>query len=196
MIKVNRTKESRICQGDIFRDVEFIESVTELKGQLEINKIVFPLAIVLTQDCDLQQDYTDRFSRRKVSNQDKRLFSVLVAPLYNVEHFYSGEHLSDLGLKMQLVNKKKTQGDFLRNNQTPRCHFLQFGEDVPIVDSVIDFKHYFSVSVEYLKKKKNRKDWVCKISDLFREDISQRFAAFLSRIGLPDPPKDRKKQTG
>ncbi|MCC9607339.1 hypothetical protein LOC68_13280 [Blastopirellula sp. JC732] len=191
MIRVNRSKGSRICQGDIFRDVDLIESVHESNGRLKISKIAFPLAIVLTQDCDLAQDYTDRFSRRQVSNQDKRLFSVLVAPLYNIEHFYNGEHLSELGMKMQTVNKKKTQGDFLHNNQTPRYHYLKFGDDVPIVDSVIDFKHYFSVSVEYLKKKKNGKDWVCKVSDLFREDICQRFAAFLSRIGLPDPPRPK-----
>ena len=55
---------------------------------------------------------------------------------------------------------------------------------INVVPSVIDFKHYFSVNVKYLQKVK-RKQFVCMVGDLYREDISQRFASFLSRIGLP-----------
>jgi hypothetical protein len=63
--------------------------------------------------------------------------------------------------------------------------FLEFPAAIPIVPSVVDFKHYFSVNVEYLKKLK-RSQFICKVAEVFREDVSQRFASFLSRIGLPD----------
>jgi hypothetical protein len=53
------------------------------------------------------------------------------------------------------------------------------------VPSVIDFKHYFSVPVEYLERIKPT-NFVCAVCELYREDICQRFAAYLSRIGLPD----------
>ena len=106
----------------------------------------------MTQDCDLAQDYKFRWSRADTKNEDKWLLSVLVAPLYNVEHVYSGEHLTDIGMRMGLVNRRRTQGQYLRNNEIPRYHYIEFPDNVPIVPSVIDFKHYFSVNVPNLKK--------------------------------------------
>ena len=184
MVKVRTQNVSRVCQGDILRDVEHIEHVHEASGVIEVSKIVFPLVIVLTQDCDLEQDYRVRWSRKKVSNNDKMLFSVLVAPLYNVEHVYGGEHLSDLEMRMQTIIKNRTPGNSLRLNETARYHYLEFPDELQIVPSVIDFKHYFSVHITYLKRIKMR-HFVCKVAELYREDISQRFANFLSRIGLP-----------
>jgi len=183
-MKVRKQKQSRIAQGDIFRDVEYIENISIHDGILNISKIIFPLAIVLSQDCDLAQDYKYRCSRSKCDNHDKFLLSVLVAPLYNVEHVYAGEHLQDINLKMTQINKNKTPGRNLRNNEIPRYHYLEFPSDVPIVTSVIDFKHYFSINVAYLKKHK-KDNFVCQLSDLYKEDVSHRFSSFLSRIGLP-----------
>lgn len=185
MVKANATRTARLAQGDILRDVECVEHILERNGQLEIAKIVFPLVVVLTQDCDLAQDYKFRCSRQSTTTDDKLLLSVLVAPLYNAEHVYSGEQLSELGLKMVPINRNRSPGENLRKNETPRYHYLEFGSDVPLVPSVVDFKHYFSVNAAYLKKAK-AKNYVCRISTLYREDIAQRFASFLARIALPD----------
>lgn len=186
MIKTKKDKADRIVQGDIIRNIEYVESVVEVSGQLEISKVNFPLVVVLTQDCDLEQDYRFRWSEEAESkSEDKWLLSVLVAPLYNVEHIYAGIHLSELDMKMQKIPKGKTAGTFLQQNQNPRYHYLKFGSDVPIVDSVVDFKHYFSVNLNYLRQKK-QDDFVCQLSELYREDVLQRYASFLSRIGLPE----------
>lgn len=181
--QVLSTSESRLCQGDILRDVDWVEYVAETSGIIEVSRVVFPLAIVLTQDCDLEQDHLFRTESRPT--QDKRLISVLMAPLYNVEHVYQGEHLSELGILMEKVPKTGNTGNFLRNNERPRYHYLEFEEDVPIVASVIDFKHYFSATVDYLMKLKPTL-YLCSVAPLFREDIAQRFACYLSRVGLPD----------
>ena len=60
-----------------------------------------------------------------------------------------------------------------------------------LTESIIDFRHYFSVNVEYLRGLKGD-SLVWSVPPLWREDISQRFAAFLARIGLsqPTPPLD------
>lgn len=184
MKKVRSSRQSRICQGDVIRDVEHIEYVREKNGLLQISKIVFPLVVVLTQDCDLAQDFKFRCSRTRPATQDKFLLSVLVAPLYNVEHVYLGEHLSEINLKMSEIRKNKTPGQYLRNNETPRYHYLEFPDATPVVPSVIDFKHYFSTNIEYLKETK-KTNFICQLSDLYREDVSQRFSSFLARIGLP-----------
>jgi hypothetical protein len=184
MIKIKTHNKARIAQGDIYKDVEFIEYAEEKDGIITISKIAFPFVIVLTQDCDLDQDYTVRWSKTEVSNQDKKLLSVIVAPLYNAEHFNNGEHLSELKMEMA-----KIKGNTLKQNKNPRYQYIEFPEKIPIVPSIIDFKHYFSVNVEYLKRHK-KENFVCQINALYREDISQRFSSFLSRIGLP-----RKKKT-
>ena len=178
-------KGARISQGDIYKDVEFIEYAIEKAGVIEISKIVFPSVIVLTQDCDLNQDYKVRWAKKEPFNHDKKLISVIAAPLYNVEHVYKGEHLSELKMTMTEIRKERTPGQNLRKNETPRYHYLEFPANVPIVSSVIDFKHYFTVNVEYLKKHK-KANFICQIGPLYREDVSQRFSSYLSRIGLPE----------
>lgn len=185
MAGVKTGKISRLIQGDVIRSVEYLEYVSEKNGNLEVSKVEFPLVVVLTQDCDLAQDYKFRWSRQQTRNEDKWLLSVLVAPIYNAEHVYTGEHLAELGMTMSTISRKRSQGQFLRNNEIPRYHYVDFGDAVPIPPSVIDFKHYFSVNVLQLKKHK-RNNFVCRLGELYREDVSHRFSSYLSRIGLPD----------
>jgi hypothetical protein len=174
-VNIGKKRLGRISQGDVFRDVECIEYVAERRGVLEVSKIVFPLVVVLTQDCDLEQDARYLKTKEPPSNQDKKLLSVLVAPLYNAEHVFQGSHLTELGLTMAPINRKKTEGRFLVQNERPRYHYLDFPVKVAIVPSIADFKHYFSVSIAYLQKIEP-KNFVCRLSELYREDLSQRFA--------------------
>jgi hypothetical protein len=162
-----------------------IEYAVEKAGALEVSKVVFPLVVVLTQDCDLEQEYRFRWARGKELTQDKWLISVLVAPLYNVEHVYTGEHLSEIGMTMEHINKKKSPGRFLQNNERPRYHFLSFPDSLPVVDSVVDFKHYFSVNGRHLRTLRDS-NFVARLAPLDRENLSQRFSSYLARIALPD----------
>lgn len=182
-------KTKVINQCDLFRNVEFIEYIKEEGDAIEVSKIVFPLAIVLTQACDLQQDFNARkkIEETQAGNQDKFLISVIVAPVYNFEEFRQGEHLSQLGLMMEPKGKRtKSLCDNIIKNENKRYHYLNFAENVDIVESIIDFKHYFSVTISYLNSIYDQK-YVCSVDSLYRELISQRFSNFLSRIGLPDP---------
>lgn len=187
MIRTESKELPRICQGDIYKNIEYLEYATENCGIVEISKILFPLVLVLTQDCDLQQDYNYRLNEQSSSSQDKYLLSVLVVPLYNIEHFYDGEHLSEIGLKMAQFPRKgdATDNKRLKQNEIPRFHYLDFPEDSELVSSVLDFKQYFAVDIKYLNSI-SKSNFVCKISELYREDISHRFSSFLSRIGLPN----------
>ena len=196
----NDPQYPRIRQEDIIKDIEYIESFSEQSGSITASKILFPLVLVLTQDCDLNQDYSyrtpeqsendeckrekDKDERIKTKNQDKYLMSVIVVPLYNYQHFLVGGHLSELGQTMTDYTTASVLKDNIIKNQHPRYHFCGFDDSVPIVDSVIDFKHYFTVNIKYLQFKRQT-NYVCSISALYREDISSRFANYLSRIGLP-----------
>lgn len=186
MMQIDKEKdEPRISQGDIYKEIEYIERIDEKSGIIEICKILFPYVIVLTQDCDLAQDYKIRSNENATKNHDKRLLSVIVAPLYIADHVFAGEHLEKLGFKMEKIAQNRTPGHDLKKNQKPRYHYLEFPSEDQIPELVLDFKHYFSVNVEYLKGVEAT-NFVCKVSQLYREDISQRFANYLSRIGLPN----------
>ena len=189
LTKIYQETTGIINQCDIFRDVEFIEYVKEEGNAIEVSKIVFPLAIVLTQACDLQQDFNarKRIEENHSGNQDKYLLSVIVAPVYNFEDFRQGNHLEQLGFTMEPKGRRtKSLCDNIIKNENKRYHYLNFSDDIGIVESVIDFKHYFTVTVNYLNSIYEKK-YVGSIDSLYRELISQRFSNFLSRIGLPDP---------
>ena len=186
-VQVKTKRLSRVSQGDVFRDVECVEYVVERRGIIEVSKLVFPLVVVLTQDCDLEQDSRcrQRLKQAQGTTHDKKLFSVLVVPLYNADQVFQGQHLTDLNLTMEPIRANKTPGTMLMQNERPRYHYLNFPKEIPIVPSIADFKHYFSVNVSYLERARS-KQFICRLSELFREDLSQRFAAYLSRIGLPE----------
>lgn len=184
--KINRDDSERVRQGDIYSNVPYYESYCEHENEFSLTVYDFPYVLVLTQDCDLEQNKRTRDEQPeggvKRAN-DKHLISVIVVPLYNSEHFWAGEHLSEIGLEAQKQNSglKKT----IKSNQNQRYHYIEFGDDVVIPDSVIDFKHYFSTSLDWLETHREKR--MCGVESVYRELISQRFSNYLSRIGLPEP---------
>ncbi len=182
MYRVGTDERNRINQGDIFKNITHIENWEESGNELKISRIRYPYMIVLSQDCDLREDALVRSNKIN----DKALLSVLAAPLYNFDQFLSGEHLKNLGIDATPIpqNPSKTNHKNLIQNQTPRYHFLEENTNAGLPKLVIDFKHYFSISIEYLQKVKED-NFECALDFLYRERLSQRFANYLSRIGLP-----------
>src|SRR5665648_21353 len=183
--------EERICQGDIFRDFEYLEyTPTSKKTGTGIMK-TFPYLLVLSQDCDLESDCRSHTNSK--DTQDKFLFSILVCPGYLSEELREGTHLEEYKLKMQRINTDRWNN--IKNNQNPRYHFLEGEKTFQIPDLVLDFKHYYAISRDVLYK--NFRDYYLgSINELFREALSQRFAYYLSRIGLKIINKDERYNKG
>jgi hypothetical protein len=186
MHNFRRDKNNRINQGDIFKNITHIENWEESGNELKISRIHYPYIVILSQDCDLEVDA----SVRSQTIDDKALVSVLAAPLYNFDQFLSGEHLRYLEIKAREINKENKKGNptteykNLINNETPRYHIIEFPSEAQLVKFVVDFKHYFSISIEYLQRVRD-KNFEYPLDYLYREKLSQRFANYLSRIGLP-----------
>jgi predicted metal-dependent hydrolase len=74
--------------------------------------------------------------------------------------------------------------NLIKTNQNFRFHYIRGEQNLQIPESVIDFKHYYTVprSVIYSNY---RDHYLATINELFRELLSQRFANYLSRIGVP-----------
>ncbi|MBQ7000984.1 MAG: hypothetical protein IJN67_08070 [Oscillospiraceae bacterium] len=183
-----KRNDGQVHQGDIYSDIDYIEYAEVIDGRVEISKIRYQYVMVLSQECDLTQDFTERQKEAGMSiTHDKLLQSVIVVPMFNYEQFRTGSHLSNLGYSMatDYTNPNKTPAKTLKQNNNPRYHYLDFDESIPIVPSVMDFKRFFTIDINTLYRIRNDR-YVCSVDTLFRERASQRFANFLSRIGLPD----------
>lgn len=179
----------RIAQGDIFRNIEIIESIEDDGQNLQIKKVQFPLVICLNQDCDLASDWRDREKEQSGeidTNKDCRLLHLIVAPVFNYELFKSGQQWN--GVFIQNKNYNSKLKDKFENNELPRYHYLKFPESSQDMEMIVDFKHFFTVSTEMMYR--NIGSRLCSIDVLYRERLCQRFANYLSRIGLPDSPHE------
>ena len=123
-------EEDRICQGDIFKEIlQLVESGEQL----------LEYGVIISQDCDLQQDFHSRNENKE--NNNNYLPSILVCPAYLSQRFKTGEHI--LGQKMRSFNEREYK-KILKNDSERRYHWL------------IDFKHYYTIPrniCTHLKKK-------------------------------------------
>jgi len=178
----------RIVQGDILSEVKFLDWDWDKEGKNIVTyEKKFPYIIILTQDCDLEQDF--KYRTTAVKNNDKILQSVLVCPAYGWQEFIKGDHLQEYKLKMEEISSSD-QKKKIRKQQVPRFHYLEEDKTSQIPALVIDFKHYYTLPVEFLRHI-YKEHYAYSLEELFREALSQRFSFYLSRIGLPEiTPKE------
>lgn len=183
---------SRPAQGDIYTEIR-----VPLVGQVTINDsgeavdlkgdiLLLDYAVVLSQECDIEQDYNDR--DRDEGIQDKHVQALLVAPAYLAETLKAGEHLLSAGFKMQKMNTEMWR--VVKNNKNERYHFIEQCPALNVPDLVVDFKHMYTLSRSYFYQAILNNSYRASLAYLSRELLSQRFCNFLSRIGLPDEPEE------
>jgi hypothetical protein len=188
----------RPCQGAIYRDIFYLDRVDLNDEYLIVQRVLFPYVCILTQECDLAFDYDARWGEESPAHYGKALLSVLAAPLYTADQLASGSHLDRLKIPSRdaqftcekFTDKKGKLGrrwSWLKQNDNPRYHYMAFSRESGLPAVVMDFKHYFTLSVELLAT-----EWADRrlgqLEDLERADLSQRFASFLARVGLPPSP--------
>ncbi len=178
-----------ICQGDLFKNFNYIRWAEEVDGELKIDEIVIPYLFILTQACDLFQDSKDRTKDSK-DIRDKYLQSVLVCPAYIADSFKKGEHLKDGGFIM--ASYSSIQWSNIRSNQNHRLHFIPSHLGLGIPNLVVDFKNYYTIPTAVIYKF-YKQHYVASLNPLFKENLSHRFAFYLSRIGLPGPKEAESK---
>lgn len=177
-------EEERICQGDIISDVTYeIINIKPDSRSVENIKVTFKYIIVLMQDCDLSRDYENRHNLNPNPNDANYLHSILVAPLFNALQLREGTHLSNLGLNCKRINTDLWKP--ISGNENKRYYYLPENDEFGVAAQVIDFKHCYSFPTQkiYDLKKSFSK---FRVNELYREDISQRFSYYISRIGLPE----------
>lgn len=181
-------QDGRLSQGDLIRGAVFLERFLRDGDDITIDCVEFPLVYVLTQDCDLEGD--QRVQEGDGETHNGFLVSAMVAPVYLKDHLKSGRHLERIRTRDDKpIVMPPLGGDAWKrivSNSDARYHYLRFSEASELNDGVIDFKHYFTVATDALRR--YRAVGYCgRLANLDRADVSQRFAAYLARIGFPSP---------
>jgi len=174
-----RHTKKRIYQGDIYKDIT-LQFAEQKDGDLLVQTINLVYVCVLTQDCDLQQDFDNR--ARDEGKHNNYLPCILICPAYQAKKFRVGEHISEQ--RMRTFNEKEFTK--LRNNDSERrYHWLPEDSQFYIPEIIIDFKHYYAIP-RHILYSLFEKNYIATIIPLFRENLSHRFSNYLSRIGLPE----------
>jgi hypothetical protein len=172
--------ETRVNQGDIFRDLEF----QYINEDQSTDSVTFPFWIVLTQDCDLEHDFNA--TSGKHATQDKKLQTILVCPAFVGEQLRAGTHMQQLSWTMQTWNSDLWKP--IKNNKDYRFHLLPADKEAALPELVVDFKRFFTLPRDYVYSNTDKR--VIAIDVLYKEALSQRFAYYLSRVALPEESLD------
>ena len=168
----------RLTQGDILRDFSFL-SIDDS------SEYTFQYIVIISQDCDIsysREQKEDKNTQKILYNQ--YLPNILFTPAFILSDFKEGIHLKKLYNVEQKTFNITDLGKIKDNSKEIRYHYLPYYEDFQVQDLIIDFKIYFTLSLDKILKVYQDK-YVATISELFRESLSQRFANYISRIGLP-----------
>ncbi len=145
---------------------------------------VFPvpheLVIVMSQDCDLLQDYN-----RRQAGEAATLPNILLCDVYPAEALRTKvEQQDQLGRK----DWKKR----IAQNQHERFHYLQKvepGQDLQgqgLTATALDFKIYFTLPTDELYARLGQGALRrCTLSTPYVEHLAHRFFKFQSRVALP-----------
>jgi hypothetical protein len=191
-----RSADGRLRQGEILGNLQqskiTLESLrlfassdirsSAATAEIVVNFTDHPLVIVLTQDCDLDLDYSDRQSAGA-----GKLYDILVCDVYRADPF------------KQKLGKNMKEWKVIAENQSPRYQFLSnvtpdddaTGKGLP--NLTMDFKRHFTLPTEemYERLRLGITSRYCVLETPYVEHLMHRFLSFQGRVALPvDHPTD------
>lgn len=167
-----------LSQGEILSNIihTHIDLFTLGQPQQLMNLKIHPFAIILTQACDLEQDYR---ARRTIVSADKMIPTILFCELETAEALR----------RMVQANV----WDRIKRNLDEPYHFFQMvnqeldlqGEGLPELGT--DFKRVFAIPTDevYHRIQCGEAKRRCHLQSPYLEHFCRRFANFLSRVALP-----------
>lgn len=180
--------EDPICQGDIFQNVKYNYIDTEDEQSISVVEFEFPYAIVISQACDVIA--MDDILKNKKGKPTKFMPSILMCPIYDKAMAKSGNHIEDMFSELSLCLEKENiynseEYKVVKRDWHYRFHDLTISADGKNIleNSVIDFKHYFTLPMSYLFS--HKPDRILRLDDLFAEQITLKFSTYLSRVAIP-----------
>lgn len=187
------------------RQGEILTNVTQYKptninpklleeNLLEVDPIIHPYAIIVTQDCDLDWDYRARFneSQNPEQNQPKLLNSIILCEIDTAEEI---RNISD----KNIMNSK--EWELVKSHRHERFYFFerippQFDiktEGLP--ELTADFKKVFGLDASFLYYQihSGQAQRRTILTNPYLEHFSRRYQNFHGRIALPSQYESEKQ---
>jgi hypothetical protein len=139
---------------------------------------IHPLAIIVSQGCDLEQDF---YARQRPATSDKVIPAVLFCEMISAAELRS--RLDNPGSGWKRISQ----------NDDQRYHFFQTvepefdAEEQGLGELGVDFKRFFTVPTDevYHRIRVCEAKRRCFLGSPYLEHFCVRFANFMSRIALP-----------
>jgi hypothetical protein len=167
----------RLHQGEILGGLVHVRQSLDSIGTalVQIDELVHPFVVVLTQDCDLEQDFNARASG------NGKLESILVCPAVDTTQLKGIASTSSFHWKL------------ITGNRDVRYQCLEAipldndsaSQGIPSLGC--DFKRYFTVPADEVYKRINLKEVTrrCRLITPYAEHFLHRFCNFQARVPLP-----------
>lgn len=122
---IRRPAFERLCQGDILKDVTIYEEAVESADGLEVQAIEVSYVVIVSQDCDLEQDHNNR-ANASADKQDKFIDCLLGLKAFPAELLREGKHLeSDDATDNRICERQNSKAwSLIKSNQHARYHYL------------------------------------------------------------------------
>ncbi len=164
--------DKNVFQGDFLNSCPVIIPQEKLEESKSITaKVDLYNVIVMSQSCDLLQ---------------RKLKLVLVCPCWSINKFSEKENYYGSSEGKNQLRKGYSVGYHLLNN----CDIEKYENDY----LVVDFRETYSLPIDFIfafiKEQKIRK----RLISPYREHLSQAFARFFMRVGLPSDIPEFKDQ--
>ena len=167
---------ARIRQGEVLSGVVQAHLVVETIAESEptVDLRTHPLAIVLTQDCDLEQDHN-----RQGEGKEPNLPSILFCEVATEDEIKSGLPGSDIWRRVRANKDERYQ--YMRAVED---HEDALGHGLPALG--IDFKRIFTVPTDevYWRIAAGRIQRRCCLVSPYREHLAHRFSSYHARVAL------------
>lgn len=190
--------EDGLSQGELIFACILLEPVIPdqiSENALEIDAdLITGNFIILSQSCDLEQDNID---------------AVVLAPVYSVGQFVGADpnlhhkaiqcaHSKKINIPadeslpadlfMRLAQECKSlrsEIDTIRRGDKPAYHLLNEEPTADLPFSIVDFHRIYSAPKKYLLELIKRQGPRIRLKPPYREHLSQAFARYFMRVGLP-----------
>jgi hypothetical protein len=180
-VKSVRGEKYRLAQGEIISNLVHVHVEVQSLGTpaMRVVQRLHPHSIVLSQACELDQDY---LSRQGDASEDKKIPCILFCEVGLAS-----------GLKSRVI-----KSDFwkrISQNNDERYHFFEGvhpeldAEQVGLPELGVDFKRLFAVPTDevYWRLNAGEAQRRCSLDSPYLEHFCRRFTNFLSRVALPEP---------
>ena len=186
---------ARLQNGDILRNVvEFVPTgLVDDDGNPEVKEEVHPLVVVLTPECDLLGDFSERDQAGKSPNPEEGKVNSKV-----LRHVQCCDLLRYDEIRWPYTFNKGTWNRVVEDRDeryylVPADNIRSYDHKYDHTDLYLDFKRVFGVPTDYLYVKLSQGDVErCdRIPEPWVNLVVQRCFRFQSRICVPDPSDPR-----